>query len=295
MKDILIEGLLSKYNKLYGSLTEGYAHFEYASGGNPYIATTEKEKNRILRKYKGRVTEIKPGFYQIDDDPYMGADDGQYTYMGADDGYDTYTGEEGTYEGIDESCGKKSKKLKESMKEIDRKYFASLNKEEDGHYYILIDGTYEKDFYADSDEEAKKKFQQYLRKNESLKESKDSKDELYKKIVGYVKKYDSGELDIDETAKQILDFWKKSSEDNLNKDIDTAVKKTAHKKKNESLSLKEEKEPIEDIYELAGEVEYQLREAIQNIFDTYDTEIGWGDVEELVQTFVNDFVDVFVG
>lgn len=141
---------------------------------------------------------------------------------------------------VNESCGKKSKKLKESMEEIDRKYFATLNKEEDGHYYILIDGAYEKDFYADSDEEAKKKFQQYLRKNESLKESKDSKDELYKKITGYVKKYDSGELDIDETVKQILDFWEKSSKDNLNKDIDNAAKKTAHKEKNESLSLKED-------------------------------------------------------
>lgn len=178
MKDILIESLLSKYSKLHESLMEGYAHFEYTSGGNPYVATTEKEKNRILRKYKGRVTEIKPGFYQIDDDPYMGKDDGYYPYMGEDDGYDTYMGEEDTYEGIDESCGKKSKKLKESMKEIDRKYFASLNKEETGtgrHYYILVDGYYRDDFYADSDEEAKKKFQQYLRKNESLKESLNGK------------------------------------------------------------------------------------------------------------------------
>lgn len=60
--------------------------------------------------------------------------------------------------------------LKESMKEIDRRYFASLNKEEDGHYYILVDGNYEKDFYADSDEEAKRKFAEWNGKAESLTE-----------------------------------------------------------------------------------------------------------------------------
>jgi hypothetical protein len=84
--------------------------------------------------------------------------------------------------------------------------------------------------------------------NESLKKSKDSEDELYKKIAGYVKKYDSGELDIDETVKQILDFWEKSSKDSLNKDIDNAVKKTAHKKKNESLSLNESSGTEYEIY-----------------------------------------------
>lgn len=31
--------------------------FEYKSGSNPYIAKTEKEKNRILNKYKNNVVE----------------------------------------------------------------------------------------------------------------------------------------------------------------------------------------------------------------------------------------------
>lgn len=47
-----------------------YIHFEYMSGANSYIAFTEKETNRILRKYKRlkcKVTLIKPGFYMIDD------------------------------------------------------------------------------------------------------------------------------------------------------------------------------------------------------------------------------------
>lgn len=69
---------------------------------------------------------------------------------------------------IGKSYIKNKRRLKESMQEIDRRYFASLNKEGDGHYYILVDGNYEKDFYADSDEEAKKKFQQWERKDESL-------------------------------------------------------------------------------------------------------------------------------
>jgi hypothetical protein len=44
-----------------------YTHFEYKSGANPYIAMTDKETKRILKKYKGKITEIKPGFYVIDD------------------------------------------------------------------------------------------------------------------------------------------------------------------------------------------------------------------------------------
>ncbi len=58
--------------------------------------------------------------------------------------------------GLDESCDKDE--LQESMHEIDRKGFASLNKEGDSHYYILIDGNYETEFYADTEEEAKEKF-----------------------------------------------------------------------------------------------------------------------------------------
>jgi hypothetical protein len=44
-----------------------YTHFEYKSGANPYIAMTDKETKRILKKYEGKITEIKPGFYLIDD------------------------------------------------------------------------------------------------------------------------------------------------------------------------------------------------------------------------------------
>lgn len=45
-------------------------HFSYASGSNPYIAFNEKEKNRIIRKYKRlgiKVELIKPKFYLIHD------------------------------------------------------------------------------------------------------------------------------------------------------------------------------------------------------------------------------------
>ena len=47
-----------------------YYHFEYSSGGNPYIAKTEKERDRIIRKHTKAgdlVNEIKPGFYIIGD------------------------------------------------------------------------------------------------------------------------------------------------------------------------------------------------------------------------------------
>ena len=47
-----------------------YYHFSYTSGGNPYIAKTEKERDRIIKKHTragDKVTEIKTGFYIIDD------------------------------------------------------------------------------------------------------------------------------------------------------------------------------------------------------------------------------------
>ena len=48
-------------------LNEDYYHFEYKSGANPYIAKTEKERDRILRKYKNKVTKKNDKFFVIDD------------------------------------------------------------------------------------------------------------------------------------------------------------------------------------------------------------------------------------
>ena len=45
-------------------------HFSYTSGGNPYIAFTDKERDKIIKKHAGqgeKVTEIRAGFYLIDD------------------------------------------------------------------------------------------------------------------------------------------------------------------------------------------------------------------------------------
>lgn len=47
-----------------------FYHFQYTSGGNPYIAKTETERDRIIRKHTRAgdlVNEIKPGFYIIGD------------------------------------------------------------------------------------------------------------------------------------------------------------------------------------------------------------------------------------
>lgn len=49
------------------------------------------------------------------------------------------------------------------MIEIDRHLFMSLNYDKvDRMYYVLCDGNYRTKFYADNDEEAKKKFHEYL-------------------------------------------------------------------------------------------------------------------------------------
>ena len=48
-------------------MNEDYYHFEYKSGANPYIAKTEKERDRILRKYKNKVTKKDDKSFVIDD------------------------------------------------------------------------------------------------------------------------------------------------------------------------------------------------------------------------------------
>ena len=56
-----------EYDAEYRSVKEGWTHFEFKSGSNPYIAKDEKEKNRILKKYGDKAREVKPGFYEVDD------------------------------------------------------------------------------------------------------------------------------------------------------------------------------------------------------------------------------------
>ena len=53
-----------EYWKKDESLSEGYSCFEFEEG-NPYIAKTEEEKQRLLKKYGDKVKEIKPGFYKV--------------------------------------------------------------------------------------------------------------------------------------------------------------------------------------------------------------------------------------
>ena len=47
-----------------------FYHFEYTSGGNPYIAKTESERDRVVKKHTEAgdvVQEIRAGYYIIDD------------------------------------------------------------------------------------------------------------------------------------------------------------------------------------------------------------------------------------
>lgn len=63
---ILEESYNTKISKL--TLNEGWTQFRFKSGANPYIAKTEKEANRIIRKYgKKNIKKIKDGFFEVDD------------------------------------------------------------------------------------------------------------------------------------------------------------------------------------------------------------------------------------
>ena len=68
-EDNIILAARAQYRLKFGNkeVKEGYSHFEFTSGSNPYIAKDEKEKNHILKKYGNKVKEIKPGFYKVDD------------------------------------------------------------------------------------------------------------------------------------------------------------------------------------------------------------------------------------
>ena len=57
----------SRFKNPDNKLKEDWAHFEFKDGSNSYIAKTEKEKQRILKKYGDKVKEIKKGFYIIED------------------------------------------------------------------------------------------------------------------------------------------------------------------------------------------------------------------------------------
>ena len=39
--------------------------FKYENGSNPYIAKTEKEKNRILKKYENNIVKIGDNAYLV--------------------------------------------------------------------------------------------------------------------------------------------------------------------------------------------------------------------------------------
>ncbi len=121
--------------------------------------------------------------------------------------------------GLEESCDKDE--LQESMHEIDRKGFASLNKEGDSHYYILVDGNYETEFYADTEEDAKEKFK--LWQDSKLEEHLISERDWDEATDNIMNDYYDGELSSQERDKKLKavdklldessnsDEWKKLS------------------------------------------------------------------------------------
>ncbi len=42
-----------------------WQHIQYADGSNPYICKTEKEFNRLRKKYGNRMELIKDGFWMV--------------------------------------------------------------------------------------------------------------------------------------------------------------------------------------------------------------------------------------
>lgn len=181
MKDILVENLMSKYSKLHESFWNPCPEFQdfeelwfnRAEEETPFVPGRPSNWDRWNQAERDAFAdEVVAEYLKINPTPtpvfFNDLEDSNY--------HTAARAFDRALKGrVNESCGKKSKKLKESLKEIDRQLFGSLQKEttEYGHYYILVDGNYEKDFYADSDEEAKEKFRKWTnRKNESCKKGR---------------------------------------------------------------------------------------------------------------------------
>ena len=67
VKDLVkqYEGNYKVKVNLQEELKEGWVQFTYEDGGNPYVAKTEREKNRLLRKYKGRIEKLSDMTYLV--------------------------------------------------------------------------------------------------------------------------------------------------------------------------------------------------------------------------------------
>ena len=65
--DETVSGANQEYDEDDEDLDEAYTHFTFKSGANPYIAKTEDEAGKMLRKYKNKAKKIKDGQYEIDD------------------------------------------------------------------------------------------------------------------------------------------------------------------------------------------------------------------------------------
>lgn len=55
-----------------------WQHIQYENGSNPYICTTEKEFNRIKRKYGKRLEKIQDGFWIVREVHYDSKTEGNY-------------------------------------------------------------------------------------------------------------------------------------------------------------------------------------------------------------------------
>ena len=70
-EDNIILAAREQHGLKFGEKNEGYSHFEFTSGGNPYIAKTKDEAERIKRsrgdsaKFVGSINGID--YYKVDD------------------------------------------------------------------------------------------------------------------------------------------------------------------------------------------------------------------------------------
>lgn len=188
--------------------------------------------------------------------------------------------------------------MSESMEEIDRQVFGSLNKEtrEPGVYYVLVDQNFDHKIYADSDEEAIEKFRAQL--NESL-----SRDEMFAKIVSLLNSLGIEPQDRIAILKQCiedLEAWEKNS---LAEEYDSRIGgdtedfaadlneiKSVLRELKDKLATERAEECLENIFE---DVEWyedryldprglqDLRHDLKNLGESF----GKGNADDLAQTF----------
>lgn len=123
----------------------------------------------------------------------------------------------------------------------------------------------------------------WMRENGKLIESVNQKDVLtaVKDMYGY-------------TTKEAKEFINKADKKTLEEIVNSFKGDAKRSFLADSFKLNESKEIIESEEELSDFIQSEVEDAIQNVFDTFETDISWGDISGDINSFVYSITNAFM-